>query len=246
MTRRDGHLSLKFDWQETNGGTARSFCEGVVVSGDAITPTGGEPTIETSLIQQQEAGSRFLVPLAGSRADEITAKPFARPAHPADPARGITGHQREGRDILRHHGAGADEAVLTQAVTADDRRIGADARTASNRCAAKLVLARDIRAGIVDVGEYATRAAEDVGAKLHAVIDRHVVLDLAAVANPDVRADHDVLPDRAVLADRGGRKDVAEVPDLRATAHPRAVVDIARFMDQHAGKTRVLAHLGHL
>ena len=178
--------------------------------------------------------------------DEILAEPLAAPAHPSDPARRISDHQRKRRHILRHHRAGADEAIVAERVPADDGGIGADAGAAPDRRRAEFILARHIGARIVDVGEHAARAAKHVVGEFDAVIERDIVLDLAAVADLHARADHHVLADRAVLADHGAGKDMAKMPDLGAAPDHRALVDIARDVNQRAGKARIFAHLAHV
>ena len=173
-----------------------------------------------------------------SRSPALLIHPIRRAGFPTISAK--CGH------ILGHDRARADEAILAERMTADDRGVGADAGAASDRRGAEFILARHVGARIVDVGKDAARAAKDVVGKLDAVIERDVVLDLAAVADLHPRADHHVLPDRAVLADDGAGKDMAKMPDLGAAPNDRAIVHIARNVDERARKTRVLAHFAHL
>ena len=80
-------------------------------------------------------------------------------------------------------------------------RVGADRRAAPDEGRAELVLALDLGARIVDVGEHAGRPAEHTLLERDALVEADVVLDLAAVADNDVGADHDVLPDGHVAPD---------------------------------------------
>src|SRR6478609_9444196 len=100
-------------------------------------------------------------------------------------------------------------------MTAHDRRIGADRRAALHQCRPELVLALDLGARIVDIGEDAGRTAKDAILKRDTFIKRYVVLDLAAIADRDVRAGHDVLPERAIPPDAGMWQDMHEMPDPR-------------------------------
>src|SRR5262249_42632648 len=140
----------------------------------------------------------------------------------------------------------ADKTIVAKRVPADDRGVGADARATPDRRLAKLILARNVGPGVIHVGEDGARPAKYVVREFDAVIDRNVVLNLATVSDLDVRTDHHVLPDRAVLAYDRAREYVAKVPDFGAAPDHDAIIDIARLVDQDAGKARILAHLAHL
>src|SRR5207248_891269 len=67
-------------------------------------------------------GASFPITAPRARAGEVGPEPFAVMTYPADAPGRHTGHQREGRDIRGHHGAGGDEGVLADRVAADDGR----------------------------------------------------------------------------------------------------------------------------
>jgi hypothetical protein len=183
--------------------------------------------------------------LLRARADQVIPETFARSAHPSNPPRRISDHQREIRDIPGDNGAGADEAKHAERMAAHHRCIRSDRCPLADRRGPELILARDVGARIVDVGENAARSAKHVVSQLDAVIDRHIVLDLASVADPNVGTNHDVLSDRAILADHGAGKDMAKMPDLGALTDHRAVIDKAGNVNQRAGKPRVFPHFAH-
>ncbi len=80
----------------------------------------------------EQAAAIDAIALAGARADEIVAEPFAGLADPADPARRIANDERVSRHLLGHDRARADEGIFADIVAADDRGIGADRGAAAD------------------------------------------------------------------------------------------------------------------
>ena len=130
-----------------------------------------------------------------TRADQVVPEALARSAHPSNPSRRISHHQREIRDIPGDDGARADEAILSERMTAHHRGIGSDRSPLADRSGPKLIFARDVGTRIVHIGEHAARSAKHIVSQLDAVVDRDIVLDLASVADPNIGTNHDVLSD---------------------------------------------------
>ena len=105
------------------------------------------------------------------------------------------------------------------------------------RVCAKLALALDFGARIVDVGEDAGRSTEHAILKCHALVDRDIVLNLAMSADRHIRADDDVLADHAVRTDLDRAKNVAEMPDRRVVADFDAIIDVDRLMNASVWET---------
>jgi len=159
------------------------------------------------------------------------------PADPADLIGRDAGHQGKRFDVPVHDGTGGDEGVLADGNAADDGAVGAERGPAFDQGVAIFVLTHHGRAGIVDVGEHHTGAAEDIVLEGDVVIDGDVVLDLAVVADHHLVADEDVLAEAASLADACGGADVDPVPDPAAVADLGAFIDNGGWMDRdaHAG-----------
>jgi len=147
---------------------------------------------------------------------QVRGQTLAAFAHPADPAGGIAGHEGVVGDVLRHHGAGADEGVAADGVAADDGAVGPQGGAALDEGGAYLVHLADLGPGVVDVREDHGGAAEDAVFEGDAFIDGDVVLDLAAGADDGIRADDDVLADVAVLADSRTTQNIRKMPDFTA------------------------------
>ena len=130
-------------------------------------------------------------------------------------------------------------------MAAHDGRIRANRRTLANRRGFEFRLTAHIRTRIDHIGEHARWPAKDIITQHHAFIERNIVLDLAAMADGHFRSDHRVLPDRAILADHRPREDVTEMPDFGTATDHRTIIDIARYMDQDAGKARIFPHFAH-
>jgi len=101
---------------------------------------------------------------------------------------GITDHQGVVGDVLRHHGAGADEGVLADGMAADDGTVGAKCCAFFDEGGADLVHLADFGPGVEDVGEDHRGAAKDAVFQGDAFIDGDVVLDFAFVADDCVRS----------------------------------------------------------
>src|SRR5256884_266623 len=175
----------------------------------------------------------WIVPAGGARRFVARPRqPLPALTHPADSTRGHAHHQRIRRHVGGHHGTCTDECVLAQCHATDDGRVGADGAAALYEGGSILMLARHVTARVHHVGEHARRPAEHVVFERDALIDRYIVLDLGIVADPHTGHHHHVLAQVAALADHRAGHDVAEVPDLRAPADLRPVVDVTRFMDE--------------
>src|SRR5215212_3381925 len=134
-------------------------------------------------------------------------------ADPANAPGRYAGHQGEGRNLLRHNGAGGDEAVFAEPGAADDGGVGSDCGAAPHQGRPELVLALDLGARVHDVGKDTGRPAKDAILQGDARVNADIVLNLAAVADRHVGPDADALADHAVLADTGVLQHMAEMPD---------------------------------
>ncbi len=176
---------------------------------------------------------------------QIRAKPFSCFAHPANTPGRISDHQRERGNVLCNNRSCADEAILTQGMSADNCGVGADACATANGRGAKLILTSHVCARICDVCEHTAGTAKDVITQLNAIIESHVILDLASISHFYMRPDHHVLTDRAIFTDHRPRKDMAEMPDPGAFPYLCSLVHVTRDMNHRAGKARIFAHLCH-
>src|SRR5688572_1619802 len=61
-----------------------------------------------------------------TRTYKVLTQPLAGMTDPADAPGRHASYQRERRNVLRHHGAGGDEAVFTKPAAAYDGRVGSD------------------------------------------------------------------------------------------------------------------------
>ena len=107
---------------------------------------------------------------------------LAMAADPADTAGRIADHQRESRDVRRDYRARTNQTILTQRMTTDNSSIGPHRSSTANKRLAVLVLARDRRTRVDDVGEDHTRAEKDIVRTADTGIDGDVVLHLAVAA----------------------------------------------------------------
>ena len=107
---------------------------------------------------------------------------LAMAADPADAAGRIADHQSESRDVLGDYRARTNQTILTQRVATDNRSIGTHRSTTANERLAVLVLARDRRTRVDDVGEDHARAQEDIVRAADTGVDGDVVLHLAVAA----------------------------------------------------------------
>ena len=102
--------------------------------------------------------------------------------HPPYLARGIAGHECKVGHIFGDHRTGANHAVLPECVTAYNRRIGTDGRTAFDERRFELILTADGCTRVDDVGEDHGRAEEHIVLAAHAGIDGYIILHLAVPA----------------------------------------------------------------
>ena len=160
---------------------------------------------------------------------------FSIAAHPADMAGGHADHQGIGQNIGVDHGARADKRIFSDGDTANDGAVGAEGRAFFDICGAVLVLARNPRARIVNVGKDHARPAEHAFVQRHTVIDADIILNLAAIADDDPVADKDILAQRCLPPNPGAAADMRPVPDTAAGADPGAGID-------HRGCMRLIMH----
>ena len=147
-------------------------------------------------------------------------------AHPAL----YTGRDADGqgkrRQVFSHNGAGGDKGKAPDFDAAHDGAIRAEADARTDDSFFKFIFARNMRAGIHNVGKHGRWTAEHVVAEFHHVIERNIILHPAAAADFHFVADVGILPkgtlgpDRDVLA-----ADMAKVPNLSAGANDGAWVD---------------------
>ena len=104
-------------------------------------------------------------------------------------------------------------------MSADNGCIGAHRRAAADGCPPEFVLPVHIGSRIIDIGENATRAAEDIVGEFHPLENRDVVLNLATTSDADARTDHHVLANGTIFTDRRPAENMAKVPDFGALSY---------------------------
>ena len=147
------------------------------------------------------------------------------PTHPSDLPRRNPDHQGESLDVLIDDSTRTYECKLPDRYTAHDSGICTDRSTAPDNGASIRPLADDRRTRVVDISKHHAWPAEDIVLQRHRVVDGDVVLDFDVVADDHVAADENVLTERTVGADAGAAADMDPMPDPRAFAERRSVVD---------------------
>ena len=138
----------------------------------------------------------------------------------------IAHHNRMVRNILCHDAAGRDKRVFSNAVTADDGGVRADAGALPNgRVGIKSRASLGVFAPrALHVGKHHGGSAENIVAQFHALINGYVILNFAKAADFYSRRHKYVLPDGAVFADFGAAADVTEMPHFCTVSNFRAVI----------------------
>src|SRR5262249_1725272 len=89
----------------------------------------------------------------------------------------------------------------------------------------KFILAIDLGARGLDVGEHAARTAKHAVLQLDPLVDAYIVLDLATFADADIRPDHDILANDAIATNDAAFDDMREMPYASILANLTALVD---------------------
>lgn len=92
------------------------------------------------------------------------------------------------------------EILLADGVSADNGAVGAKGCAAFDQSSAIFMLARNVAAVIIDVGEYHAGAAKHVILQRYRVVNTDIVLHFDIAADNDIAADKDVLPEGTALA----------------------------------------------
>ena len=147
---------------------------------------------------------------------------FAGPAHPADAARRDADHQRVGRDIARHDGAGADEGVFADRDAADDRGVGADGGAAPDQRLAKFVLALTAARGLITLVKTQLGPQKTSVFELDAFVERRRCSGSCSrrrcvTFGPTMT----FWPSTTFAADRGAGQHMDEMPDLACRRRSR-------------------------
>src|SRR5438552_8087771 len=146
--------------------------------------------------------------------------------------RRIPGPHRPRRDRMAYHAARADERVLADLNTRQDRAVRADARaTADNPTLHTVEIGGALRVRIV--GEDHVRPEEDIVVDLRELeettgVGAHARADPIAELEGGVCPDGNVVADHVVLADRGA------LPRLEARADARSGIDSRERADDRA------------
>ena len=181
----------------------------------------------TTCLHGSGLGNYLNLPQSSSRAleylsaatDERFRQALAAMAHEADLTGGITDDQGVGRNISYDDRTGAYESVAANGDSANDGRIGADARALLNFGGKELLVRLlDFRARIQVVGEDGIRSDEDVITQRDAIPDGDAILYGDPVSYGDIGLDKGVVTDITVFADDRAVHDVGEGPDSRAFA----------------------------
>src|SRR5450759_3489138 len=139
------------------------------------------------------------------------------------------------RDVVRHHGAGRHERFLAYLDAGQDVASAADARSAADGAAAKVLETLGRPAHVVVIGGHDHRCDEavlldkDVRSDVGAGLDLGVRPDLRVVLDGHAPADHDAIADGAPLANTGVVADDAARAERRARHDHRVAADRAAF-----------------
>jgi hypothetical protein len=128
-----------------------------------------------------EAGIRFFVSFARSRANQIVAEPFTRFANPTHRRGGRSDDQLMIQDIPRHDRSRTNHGKSSDRSPTYNSRVGADGCPSSDNRLAELILPLDEGARREHIREYTRRTAEYLFLQCDAVINRNIILDLTAV-----------------------------------------------------------------
>ena len=108
-------------------------------------------------------------------------------------ASGHANHKRMRGHITVHDGSRTNKCMLADGDSADDRAIGTEGSTPTNKSVTVFILANYGRAWVVDVRKHHAWSAEDIILERHVVVDGYVVLNLDVVADDDLVAHEHVL-----------------------------------------------------
>ncbi len=92
------------------------------------------------------------------------------------------------------------------------------------------MLARNVAARVIDVGEHHAGAAEHVIFQRYHVVNTDIVLHFDIAADDDIAADKNVLSEGTALADARPTADVYPVPDAGVVANNRAFINDGGFV----------------
>lgn len=148
-------------------------------------------------------------------------------------AGGVAVDQGVGGDVFGDDCSCADQGMLADGHSANDRRVGSDACSAFDQRFAEGVcgVAREGRTGHGHVGEDNRRATKDVVFQGDAFVDGDVVLNFDVVTDINPGADDDVLSNAAPLSDIRAGDNMAEMPDPGVFPDGHAIVDVAGFVN---------------
>jgi hypothetical protein len=122
------------------------------------------------------------------------------------------------------------EILLADGVSADNGAVGTKGCAAFDQSSAIFMLARNVAAVIIDVGEYHAGAAKHVILQRYRVVNTDIVLHFDIAADNDIAADKDVLPEGTALADARSAADVHPVSDAGVVANNRAFINDGGFV----------------
>src|SRR3546814_447638 len=128
------------------------------------------------------------------------------------------------------HGPRPHKGVFAYGHAAHNSAVRAQHSAFFHQGIAVFVLTLHQRARVVDIGKHHAGAAEHTFFQSDVVVHGHVVLYFAPVANNDFIGHEHVLAQRHARAYAGARTHMNEVPDARAFAYLRAIVNDGGFV----------------
>ena len=130
------------------------------------------------------------------------------------------------RNILGHYRTGANKCISANGYSADDGTVGAKGGALFHQCGSDFLHPRDMRTGVVDIGEDHGRSTEDLLLlNGHSFVDRDIVLNLTSIAYLNVGTDNNILTNITVFPYLRALENVREVPNLSAGADGTALIN---------------------
>ena len=178
----------------------------------------------------------LLISAPAFRTDELLCQTFSALTRPAALPRRISHHNRMIRDIFCYDAARCNKRMSADPVTADNCRVGPNARALSHRRRLIELMARlrVFAARTLYIGKHHRGSAEHVIAELYTVIDAHIVLNFAVTADRHTRGYKDILSKVAAFSDRRAGTDVRKVPDFRSRPNACTVINTSAWVDKKA------------
>ena len=182
------------------------------------------------LLALTQTGFCLTILLLAGQTHKLIGKSFAALAHPANLPGRDPHHKCMIRNVSGDNSACSDKGILADGVSADDGAVGAQGCAAFDQGSAIFMLARNVAARVIDVGEHHAGAAKHVIFQRYRVVNTDIVLHFDVAADDDIAADKDVLSEGTALANVGSSTDVYPVPDAGVVANNSAFINDGGFV----------------